>query len=121
MAIEDTEITGVAIPRGTVLLYSPYIVHHRADHWPEPARFDPDRFTPEAEAARAKCAWVPFGAGPRTCIGNHFALIEGPIVLATLLQRADFEPAWRAPVEPEGFATLRPKGGMPMRVRLRAR
>jgi cytochrome P450 len=119
VAIEDTEIAGHAIERGTVLLYSPFVVHHRADVWPEPDRFDPSRFTPEAETSRHKLAFVPFGAGPRTCIGNHFALMEGPIVLATLVERAELEPAYRGEIVSEGFATLRPKGGVPMRVRLR--
>jgi cytochrome P450 len=120
IAVEDTSVAGYDVPRGTVLLFSPYVVHHRPDVWPDPGRFDPARFTPEAEAARHRTAYIPFGAGPRTCIGNHFALMEGPIVIATLLQRLDLEPAWTSPVVPEGFATLRPSGGVPMRVRRRS-
>jgi cytochrome P450 len=116
-AIADVEAGGCFLPRGTVVLVSPYTVQHRADVWPAPERFDPERFTPEAEAARARCAYIPFSAGPRTCIGNHFALMEGPIVLATLLQHADFELAPDVTIEPEASATLRPRGGMPMRVR----
>lgn len=119
-AIADVQIGEHLVPRGAVLLVSPFIVHHRADVWPEPERFDPERFEPEAEAARPRSAFIPFSAGPRTCIGNHFALMEGPLVLATLLQRADLEPASGAAIRPEASATLRPKGGMPMRVRLRA-
>lgn len=118
-AIEDVEVGDYLVPKGTVLLISPYVVHHRRDLWPDPERFDPDRFTPEAEAARPRLAFLPFSAGPRTCIGNHFALMEGPIVLATLLQRADLDYVGDAPVEPDMLATLRPKGGIAMRVRAR--
>jgi cytochrome P450 len=119
-ASAELTIAGYRIPPGTVVIICPYATHHRADLWPDPERFDPDRFTPEAEAARARYAYIPFSGGPRVCIGNHFALMEGALVLATLLQRADFEPVAGAAVEPEVGATLRPKG-MRMRVRLRPR
>lgn len=116
-AIEDTSIGDITIPRGAVALFSAYSLHHRESLWPDPGRFDPDRFLPEAEAARSRNAFIPFGLGPRSCIGNHFALIEGPLVLAVLLQRADFE--LLADPIPAPQATLRPKGGLPMRVKLR--
>jgi cytochrome P450 len=118
-AIEPVAIGGYELPRGTIVLVSPYAVHRRADLWPDPDRFDPERFTPEAEQTRAREAYLPFSGGPRTCIGNHFALMEGPIVLATLLKRARFTLASEEPVAPEAGATLRPKGGIPMRVELR--
>ncbi|MBI4956794.1 MAG: cytochrome P450 [Myxococcales bacterium] len=76
---------------------------------------------PEAEAARPKTAFIPFSAGPRTCIGNAFALMEGPLVLATLLHHADLALVDGAGALPEPHATLRPKGGLPMRVALRPR
>ena len=116
----ELTVGGYRLPAGTVLIVCPYATHHRADLWPDPERFDPERFTPEAEAARPRYAYLPFSAGPRVCIGNHFALMEGALVLATLLQRADFR-ALRpsADVEPEVGATLRPKG-MSMRIRRRA-
>lgn len=115
-----TELTvcGYTLPPGTVVLICPYATHHRADLWPQPERFDPDRFTPAGEAGRSRYAYLPFSAGPRTCIGNHFALMEGALVLATLLQRADFE-LLGGEVKPVSLGTLRPQGGMPMRVRLR--
>jgi cytochrome P450 len=115
--IEPVEVGGYSFPVGTVVIISPFGLHHRADVWPEPDRFDPERFTPEAEQARPREAYLPFSGGPRTCIGNHFALMEGPIVLATLLRRAAFALASDAPVIPEASATLRPKGGIPVRVR----
>src|SRR5262249_45578915 len=113
------EIGGHAFPRETVVFMSPWAMHHRADLWPDPERFDPSRFSVEAEGSRPRMAFCPFSAGPRICIGNHFALMEGHLGLAPLLQRARFESAAPAPVEPEPSATLRPRGGMPVRVHLR--
>ncbi len=107
------------LPRGTVVLVCPYTLHHRPEIWPDPERFDPSRFEPAAEEARHRQAYIPFSAGPRTCIGNHFALMEGPLVLATLLARVDLELASPGPIEPDMQATLRPQGGLPMRVKAR--
>ena len=115
-AAEDVTIGGVRLPRGTLVLVSPYALHHRAELWPDPERFEPSRFAPGAEPPRHRLAFMPFGAGPRTCIGNHFALVEGPIVLATILGRVDLELVEPDRVVPETAAALRPKGGVPMRV-----
>jgi cytochrome P450 len=120
-AIEPVQLGGYDIPTGIIVIISPYAVHRRPDLWPDPTRFDPGRFTPDAEQARPREAYLPFSGGPRTCIGNHFALMEGPIVLATLLRSARFTLASDAPVVPEASATLRPRGGIPMRVELRRR
>ena len=117
-ASEDTSLDGVACPEGTVAMFAPYILHRRADLWPDPERFDPDRFLPAAEAKRSRYAWLPFGAGPRICIGMGFALMEGQLILARLLQRASF--TLLADEVPEPSATLRPKHGVPVRVSLRA-
>lgn len=119
MAVNDVEIGGCFLPKWTIVLVSPYVLHRRPELWPNPGRFDPDRFSPEAESARPRGAYFPFSLGPRTCIGNHFALMEGPLVLATLLRRADFELLDPRGAEPDLQATLRPKGGVPMRVKLR--
>lgn len=117
-AIAPIEVCGHRLPVGTVLLICPYATHHRADLWPDPERFDPDRFLPEAESGRPRYAYLPFSLGPRVCIGNHFALMEGQLVLAALLQRADFALEGGA-IAPVSLATLRPQGGVPMRIRLR--
>ncbi len=116
-SIADVRVGPYELPRGTVVLISPYTLHRRPDLWPDPERFDPSRFEHAAEEARHRQAYIPFSAGPRTCIGNHFALMEGPIVLATLLSRLDLALATSAPVLPAGGATLRPAGGVPMRVK----
>jgi cytochrome P450 len=116
----DVEIGGYLLPKGTVVLVSPYALQRRAHIWPEPDKFDPDRFLPEAEARRPKSAFIPFSAGPRTCIGNYFALMEGPLVLATLLRHADVELADARGAEPEASATLRARDGIPMRIKRRS-
>lgn len=118
-AITEVTVGGHSLPKGTICVVSPFALHRRSDLWEDPSRFDPDRFTPEAEAARPRGSYVPFSLGPRTCIGNHFALMEGPIVLATLLRHADFELLSPAGAEPDPQATLRPKGGIAVRVKLR--
>jgi cytochrome P450 len=100
---------------------SAYAQHYRAEVYEDPERFEPDRFLPEREAQRPKSSYLPFSAGPRFCIGVHFAMMEGPIVLATLLRR------WRLEVDPkrtiseDDFATLRPKGGVPAIVHARSK
>jgi len=113
----DTTLEGIACPEGTVVLFAPYSLHRRPDLWPDPERFDPDRFLPEAEAARSRYAWLPFGIGPRVCIGMGFALMEGQLVLARLIQRARFEVT--SEEQPDPSATLRPRGGVPVRIALR--
>ena len=117
-ATEDVTLGGHAIARGTVLYVSPYALHQRPDLYPEPARFDPERFTPAAEASRPRTAWLPFGAGPRTCIGLHFALLEGQLGLASLARRLHFAAVGEAP-RCEALSTLRPAGGLSLRVTAR--
>ena len=118
-ALTDVTIGGYEVPAGTAVLASAYGLHHNPAVYPNPERFDPDRFTPEAEAARHRSAYIPFGNGPRICIGNHFGLLEGQLVLAALSHRVRFEAQPGAQVRPEPAATLRPNGGMPMIARLR--
>jgi len=112
-SLEPFTLAGETYPAGVILFVSPYGIHHLASVWPEPDRFDPDRFLPEHEAERHKGAWIPFGVGPRVCIGNAFALIEGPIVMATLMRNLSFGINPGRVIEPDSFATLRPKGGVP--------
>jgi cytochrome P450 len=118
-SLEPFEIHGVEYPRHTIVAVNPYGIHMSPRVWENPDRFDPDRFTPEREATRHKSAWIPFGVGPRVCIGNHFALMEGAIVLATLMRNARFDIDASRMIEAETFATLRPRGGVPATVRRR--
>ncbi|GHO49645.1 cytochrome P450 [Ktedonospora formicarum] len=105
------------IPKGTSVVISPYTLHRRAKFFPNPERFNPDRFAPQQEHELVRYSYLPFGAGPHICLGMHFALLEGHLLLATLTQRLNFEFVGSEPVEPEPLLTLRPKGKILMRVR----
>lgn len=120
-AIERVTIRGRPTPKRRIVLLNIAAVHRDPTTFPEPDRFDPSRFEGDKERALPKCAYMPFGAGPRVCIGNHFALMEGQVLLAMYARRFRFDPlsAGTPPLEP--LVTLRPKGGMPMRVVLRSR
>jgi cytochrome P450 len=116
----DTTLDGAPMREETVALFSPYALHRRPDFWPDPERFDPERFLPAAEQKRSRYAWLPFGVGPRICIGMGFALMEGQLVLARMLQRFRFE--LMGEEEPStSSATLRPKHGVRVRVHTRSR
>jgi cytochrome P450 len=120
-AIRDVTIDGRTYPAGSTILVNIRGIHHRADYFPDPLAFRPERMALAEKKARPRGRYLPFGAGPRVCIGSHFALIEAQLALATMVQRVRLEAAWSAPIEPEPLVTLRPRGGVPMRVRLRAR
>jgi cytochrome P450 len=102
------------IPRGALVILSPYVMHRDPRFWPEPERFDPGRFTPEAKAGRPQFAYFPFGGGPRRCIGEGFAWMEGVLVIATLAQRWRLRLAPGQRVEPRPLVTLRPRRGVLM-------
>lgn len=111
--IEDTEIDGYFIPSGTRLFISPYVLHRHPDVWPDPEGFDPSRFLGEPEHDRF--GYLPFGAGPRLCIGHAFAMMEGVLMLATLSRRFRLELVPGHPIVPEALVTLRPKHGVLVR------
>ncbi len=90
-AVAETIIGGVVVPAGADVVVAPWVTHRHPAYWDDAERFDPDRFTPEAEAARPRYAWFPFGGGPRACIGQHFSMLESVIALAMILQRYGFE------------------------------
>ncbi|HEY5307588.1 MAG TPA: cytochrome P450, partial [Casimicrobiaceae bacterium] len=99
---EDT-VGGMPMPPATDVLLSPYLVQRHPDHWPDPVRFDPDRFLPERTAGRNRFAYLPFGLGPRACIGEHLALVEMHTHVATLARRFALElvPGQIVEVEPQ--------------------
>ena len=118
-AIVDHELGGYRIPAGSIVLLSQWITHRDARYFPDPLRFDPQRFTAEAQAARPRFSYFPFGGGPRVCIGEGFAWMEGVLVLATIARRWRFLPVDGIPVTPAAMITLRPKSGLPMRIEAR--
>jgi cytochrome P450 len=116
VAERDVDIGDVQVPKGMTIAVNVYGMHRREDLFPEPERFDPDRFTPEREAALPRSAYMPFGSGPRVCIGAHFAQMEAHLLLATMARRATLELADGVPgLQP--LITLRPDR-LRMRVRL---
>jgi len=118
-ALRTHTLGGVTVPAGALVLMSPYLVQRDPRFFPDPLRFDPLRFTPEAKAARPKFAYFPFGGGARQCIGEPFAWMEGVMILATLAQRWRFRLDPTARVAPQALITLRPRHGMPMRTEAR--
>jgi cytochrome P450 len=114
----DVDIGPYRLPRKMTAFINVYGMHRRAKYFPDPERFDPDRFKPELEK-QMRTTYLPFGGGPRVCIGNQFALLEGQLVLATLVQRVVFESASDRAVEAEPLITLRPRHGVPLVVRRR--
>lgn len=111
-AMEEDEIAGYRIPANSVILVSPYTTHKHPDFWDDPERFNPDRFSEEKSEGRHRSAYIPFLAGRHQCLGKPFALMEGQLILALLLQNYSIEPVAGFRVEPEPGATLRQKNGM---------
>jgi cytochrome P450 len=108
-AIEDDEINGEKVKKDTIVLVSIYALHRSEKYYENPEKFDPGRFTPERVKARPKNAYLPFGAGPRMCIGNHFAMMEMQLILASIVQKFDFSLAANQNVEMSALLTLKPK------------
>ena len=118
-AVCDVEIGPYRLPAGTYFFFSQYLIQRNPRNFPDPLRFDPERFTPENKAGRSKFVYFPFGAGHRQCIGESFAWMEATLVLVTLAQR------WRLRLVPgqmiglQPKITLRPKNGIRMIPELR--
>jgi len=115
-AERDVTIGAAKLRAGDTIFVNIYAMHRRADYFEAPHEFRPERFAPEREKLLLRGAYLPFGGGPRICIGNHFALMEGQLILAALAQRLRFVPVDEREVVPEPLITLRPKGGLRMRI-----
>lgn len=109
MAVADDEYQGIHIPQGTYVLTYIYGVHHDARHWIDPEMFRPERFLLERQQDRHSFAYIPFGGGPRLCIGNHFALMEMQLVVVQLLRRFTLSMTTQQPINHLALVTLRPK------------
>jgi cytochrome P450 len=117
IAREADEIGGYPVGPGADVLLCPYLLHRHPAFWTEPARFDPERFTPAASAGRNRYSYIPFGAGPRFCVGNSLGMMEATVVLATVARDLYLTkvPGYR--VVGEAMLTLRIRDGLPMTVR----
>ena len=107
-AIGDDEIDGFYIPANTVIAICIYVLHRHPGFWDQPDTFDPERFTLENAKRRNKFAYIPFGAGPRQCIGNNFGLMEAALVMACILQRFELHAMPGMEVHPQALFVLRP-------------
>jgi cytochrome P450 len=117
----DLEVDGFVVPKGTIALIPIYAIQRHSSYWDDPNRFDPTRFAPDRRSKATRFQFMPFGVGPRICLGASFAMMEATIMLATFVRAAHFElPPGFSP-QPVGRAFLLTKNGMPMRVTPRAR
>lgn len=116
-AIRDTQIGPYSIEKGSTVFVNIYSIHHRPDYFDQPESFLPERFRDGQEKQWPKGSYIPFGAGPRICIGNHMALMEGQMILAGVAQHLSFEAVSSVPPATEPLITLRPRDPLMMRVR----
>jgi cytochrome P450 len=117
--IHDIELGGYHLPKGSSIAISTYTMHRNPKYFAQPLKFDPERFSPENEPKIPKYAYLPFGGGPRVCIGNAFAMMEARLVVLTILQRFKLSLVSSQPVRAEQLFTIRPKGGLKMGVQAR--
>lgn len=120
-ALADDQLGDLAVKKGDYIGVWPWVLHRHEALWDNPDAFDPERFAPEARAAQHRFQYIPFGAGPRTCIGAQFATAEALLMLTEWLARFEFAPVPGHQVEVTSDLTLRPRGGMPLNVSLRPR
>lgn len=117
-AVTEDELGGFRIPAGSTVVVSPWVTHRHPDFWEEPERFDPERFTAEASAGRPPLAYLPFGGGPRFCVGSHFAMTEALVITAMVLREQRLRLAPGPPVVPQPGITLRARDGVPVLLEL---
>jgi len=115
-ALAPVEIAGFAFPKGAEFVISPWVVHRDARNFEDPDAFKPERWQNDLQHRLAKFAYFPFGGGPRVCIGNRFAMMEAKLVLASAVQRFRFEPTPQTKIDLFPSVTLRPRGGVSLRL-----
>jgi cytochrome P450 len=113
-AVGADQLGGHAVEAGDIISIWPWLIHRHRALWDDPDRFDAERFRPEAKTARHRFQYLPFGGGPRLCVGARFAAIEALTVLAHWLSGWSFAPMPGREVRPSGMITLRPAGGLPL-------
>jgi cytochrome P450 len=117
VAMEDIEVGGYSFPRLSSFIFPVHAMHRNEVFWPDPERFDPGRFTPELESKRPRAAYLPFGLGPRVCIGAMFAELEAMLLLGQIAKRFEFEAVDTTPVGPDIRTVMRPERPVLLRVR----
>jgi len=115
-ARQDDQVAGYHVPAGADVLVCPYTLHRHPAFWPAPDRFDPDRFDPARGTSRPGYAYIPFGAGPRFCVGNHLGLMEAAFVIAMVARDLRLRKVPDHAVVAEPMLSLRVRGGLPMTV-----
>ncbi|MFB9881155.1 cytochrome P450 [Planobispora siamensis] len=118
VAQRDDEVGGYHVPAGADVMISPYTLHRHPAFWNDPERFDPERFDPGRPSGRPRYAYIPFGAGPRFCVGNHLGMMEATFVLAMVVRELRLTGLPGRPAVPEAMLSLRVRGGLPMTVSL---
>lgn len=116
---EDVRFDGYPVAAGSLVFLSQWVTHRHPQFWDDPEGFDPDRFAPERQKGMHRHQYFPFLVGPRMCIGQGFAMLEGQLVLSTLLKRYRIDVDPGHPIEPEPLVTLRPKYGIAARIHRR--
>ena len=117
-AVDDDVVGGYHVPAGSDVLVCPYTLHRHPAFWVEPDRFDPDRFDPDMQTSRPRYAYLPFGAGPRFCVGNNLGMLEATFVIAMVARELRLAKVPGRPVVPEPMLSLRIHGGLAMTVHL---
>lgn len=117
-AVAEDEIGGFHIPAGSMVLFDGYLTHRLPAYWEDPERFDPERFLPERSAGRPRFAYIPFGGGPRQCIGNELALMEIKLILACMVQFYQFTLASKLPIRMNALSSLQPRGGVWVKLKI---
>jgi cytochrome P450 len=114
LTLEPVRLADHEVPEQTIVAVSPWSTQRHPQFWPNPDEFDPGRFLDEALVkARPRYAYFPFGGGPRSCVGEHFAMLEAVILLAAMLRRYQVT-AWSSRLDIEPMITLRPTGAVPV-------
>lgn len=119
IAVQDTSIGGYRIPAGAMVIVAPYATHRLPEVWPNPEGFDPDRFSAENSAGRHSCAFIPFGAGHRLCVGAYLAMVQSKLLTARICQRFVLDLAPDHPVYGKSGTVMRPAHGMMMTINSR--
>ncbi len=119
-ALRDVAIGDYHLPAGSLVCISPYAMHRRPEQFPDPERFDPDRFSSESKVGLSATGYMPFGAGRRICIGNHYAMLSGHLILATIAHQVRFSTSQRH-IDTDPQVTLRPKQPITLTVTVRSR